>query len=49
MSTENERHLILDMIKNGKITAEEGLGLLNALSDTERLSPDDESVSENTC
>lgn len=35
MSAENERHLILDMIKNGKITAEEGLGLLNALSESE--------------
>ncbi len=31
MSAENERRLILDMIENGKITAEEGLGLLNAL------------------
>lgn len=43
MSAENERHLILDMIENGKITAEEGLGLLNALSESESLTPDDES------
>ncbi len=43
MSAENERHLILDMIKNGKITAEEGLGLLNALSESESHPPGDES------
>jgi hypothetical protein len=42
MSAENERHVILEMINNGKISAEEGLGLLNALSDSERVSPDDE-------
>jgi hypothetical protein len=40
MSAENERRLILDMIESGKITAEEGLGLLNALADSERQSPD---------
>jgi hypothetical protein len=43
MNAENERHLILDMIKNGKITAEEGLGLLNALSESESHPPDDAS------
>lgn len=42
MSAENERRLILDMIESGKITADEGLSLLNALTDSERLSPEDE-------
>jgi SHOCT-like domain len=35
MSIDNERRLILDMIENGKITADEGLGLLNALIDSD--------------
>ena len=35
MSIENERRLILEMIENGKITPEEGLGLLKALADSE--------------
>ena len=33
MSAENERRLILDMINNGKITAEEGAKLLSAMGD----------------
>ena len=33
MSSESERRLILEMIQSGKITSEEGLSLLNALSD----------------
>ena len=43
MSIENERRLILDMIENGKITADEGLGLLKALADSESQFPDEES------
>ena len=42
MSIENERRLILDMIENGKITADEGLGLLKALADSESRSPDEQ-------
>lgn len=42
MSAENERRLILDMIESGKITAEEGLELLNALADSEKQSTDNE-------
>jgi hypothetical protein len=42
MSIENERRLILDMIDNGKITADEGLGLLKALADSEDRSPEKE-------
>jgi hypothetical protein len=44
MSTENERRMILDMIENGKITAEEGLGLLKAISTSESRFPDEESL-----
>lgn len=33
MMSDNERHLILEMIDSGKITAEEGLRLLRTLSD----------------
>ena len=35
MSTDAERKLILQMIASGKITAEEGLGLINALMEDE--------------
>lgn len=42
MSIENERRMILDMIHSGKITAEEGLGLLKALTDSESQFPDEE-------
>ena len=35
MSTDAERRIILQMIDSGKITAEEGLGLINALVDAD--------------
>jgi hypothetical protein len=44
MSTETERRMILDMIENGKITADEGLSLLKALTDSESQFPEEESV-----
>jgi hypothetical protein len=44
MNTDNERRMILDMIENGKITAEEGLGLLQALSASESRFPEEESL-----
>lgn len=38
MSIESERRLILEMIQSGKITSEEGLSLLNALTESEEAS-----------
>jgi hypothetical protein len=43
MSNEDERRLILEMIDSGKITAEEGLGLLQALP-TDQVDDFDEAV-----
>ena len=44
MTTDNERDMILGMIESGKITAEEGLGLLKALSPTQDQYPEEETV-----
>ena len=41
MATDNERRLILEMIENGKITAEEGLHLLESLQADDTTDPMD--------
>lgn len=45
MSTSEERLKILTMIQEGKITAQEGLELLNTLSDAAKSAGEEESVS----
>src|SRR5512143_710615 len=37
MVDENERRLILEMIQNGKISADQGLGLLKALAESDEI------------
>ena len=44
MTTDNERGMILGMIESGKITAEEGLGLLKALSPAQDQYPEEENA-----
>ena len=44
MSDESERRLILQMIESGKISAAEGLQLLQALEASEELPPPPEEI-----
>jgi len=41
MASDNERRLILEMIESGKISADEGLRLIQALGDEEELEADE--------